>query len=162
MSGGGFMKDERGAVVLATLESETLRELAKDTGGAYRDAGEWVDLGDLLKSTVEAGRKGHFVETRTVRQIERFQWALAPALLCLILSFWREFPVRPKPREMKLGAGPALALLVFALFSASSAFGCRDAAGPPAPAPSALPRPDRRPAFHRGVSPGARLGRAGA
>jgi len=136
--GGGFMKDERGAVVLATLESDTLRELAKDTGGAYRDAGEWVDLGDLLKSTVEAGQKGHFVETHTVRYIERFQWALAPALLCLLLSFWREFPVRPKPRDMKLAGAPVLLLLVLCLLSVPSASGAADAAGPPAPAPSAL------------------------
>jgi Ca-activated chloride channel family protein len=54
---------------------------------------------------VEAGRKGEFVEKNQVRFVERFQWALAPALLCLLVSFWREFPVRPRPRELALFSG---------------------------------------------------------
>ena len=104
---GGLVKDERGAAVLARLESETLRELAEKTGGVYRDASEWVDLASLLRATVEAGRKGKFVEKNNVRLVERYQWALAPALLCLLLSFWREFPVRPRPRAIQLGPEPA-------------------------------------------------------
>jgi len=99
---GGFVKDERGAVVMARLESETLREIADKTGGVYRDASEWIDLASLLNATVEAGRKGKFVERNNVRFVERYQWALAPALIFLLLSFWREFPVRPTPRDMKL------------------------------------------------------------
>jgi Ca-activated chloride channel family protein len=99
---GGYVKDERGAVVKASLESDTLRELAEKTGGTYRDASDWVDLPALLRATIEAGRKGRFVDRNTVRQVERFQWALAPALLCLLLSFWREFPVKPTPRDMRL------------------------------------------------------------
>jgi Ca-activated chloride channel family protein len=99
---GGFVKDERGAVVLSRLESATLRELATGTNGVYRDASGWLDLAGLLRETVEAGRKGEFQETKTVRLVERFQWALAPALLFLLLSFWREFPVRPTPRDLKL------------------------------------------------------------
>ncbi len=101
---GGFVKDERGAVVLSKLENSTLQELAGATGGAYRDASTWVDLASLLEATVDAGRKGAFVEKNQVRLAERFQWALAPALLCLLLSFWREFPVRPRPRALTLAA----------------------------------------------------------
>ncbi|MFI5356471.1 MAG: VWA domain-containing protein [Opitutales bacterium] len=106
---GGFMKDERGAVVLSKLESGTLQELAQKTGGVYRDASSWIDLASVLHQTVEAGRKGGFVEKRTVRLVERFQWALAPALLCLLISFWREIPVRPRPRSLKIDtpAAPA-------------------------------------------------------
>ncbi|HWA11332.1 MAG TPA: VWA domain-containing protein [Opitutaceae bacterium] len=100
---GGFVKDDRGAVVLSKLENGTLQELAQATGGTYRDASTWIDLPSLLEATVEAGRKGDFVEKNQVRLVERFQWALAPALLCLLVSFWREFPVRPRPREMALG-----------------------------------------------------------
>ncbi len=99
---GGFVKDERGAVVLSRLESATLRDLAAQTEGAYREAGTWLDLAALLRETVEAGRAGEFQETRTQRLQERFQWALAPALLCLLLSLWRDFPVRPTPRSLKL------------------------------------------------------------
>lgn len=104
---GGFIKDERGAVVLSRLESATLRELAAGTDGVYRDAGGWLDLAGLLGETVEAGRKGEFQETQTVRLVERFQWALAPALGFLLLSLWREFPVRPVPRDLRLSPQPA-------------------------------------------------------
>ncbi|MGH7997583.1 MAG: VWA domain-containing protein, partial [Opitutaceae bacterium] len=96
---GGFVKDERGAVVLARLDSTGLRELAAKTGGVYRDAGEWVDLPQLLRSTIKAGRKGVFTEREREVRIERYQWALAPALLLLLLSFWKELPVRPKARD---------------------------------------------------------------
>jgi Ca-activated chloride channel family protein len=99
---GGFVKDERGAVVLSKLESGTLRELAEKTNGVYQDASNWVDLVGLINSTVEAGRKGRFLEKNTVRLVERFQWPLALALWFLCVSFYYEFPVKPKPRELKL------------------------------------------------------------
>ena len=95
-----FVKDERGAVVLSKLEPATLRDLADLTGGVYRDASAWVDLASLIQSTVEAGQKGKFMEKNSVRLVERYQWPLAAALLCLVVSFWREFPVRPKPRVL--------------------------------------------------------------
>lgn len=102
---GGYVKDERGAVVLSKLNSTTLQELAAGTGGVYTDASAWVDLGAVLKQTVAAGRRGEFKERVQVRQQERFQVALAPALLCLLLSLWREFPVRPRVRSLPLTAG---------------------------------------------------------
>jgi Ca-activated chloride channel family protein len=96
------VKDERGAVVLSKLDSSTLEQLATETGGTYRNASKWVDLAGVLQQTVEAGRKGAFVEKRAASYIDRFQWVLAPAVLCLLLSFWLEFPVRPRPRELLL------------------------------------------------------------
>ncbi len=99
---GGLVKDERGAVVLSKLDNSTLQQLARETGGTYRDASRWIDLAAVLQQTVEAGRKGEFVEKRAASYIDRFQWVLAPAVLCLLLSFWREFPVRPRPRELAL------------------------------------------------------------
>ncbi len=100
---GGFVKDERGAVVLSRLNGSTLQELAQVTGGAYADASAWIDLPGLLQKTVEAGRKGNFKEKNTARLIERFQWFLAPGLLLLFISFWAEFPVRPRERALPLG-----------------------------------------------------------
>lgn len=99
---GGFVKDERGAVVLSKLANATLQELASGTGGVYRDASSWIDLPRLLQDTVDAGKKGRFEEKREARRIERFQWALGPALLLLLLSWWREFPVRIRPRSILL------------------------------------------------------------
>lgn len=102
-AGGGLVKDERGAVVMSRLNSSTLQELAQVTGGAYTDASAWVDLAALLRKTVEAGRKGEFAEKNTARLVERFQWFLAPGLLLLLISFWTEFPVRPRERALPLG-----------------------------------------------------------
>lgn len=101
-SSGGFVKDERGAVVLSRLENGTLQKIAEKTHGAYVDASSWVDLASILKATVVAGVKGEFAEQHHVRLAERFQWVLVPSLLLLLWSFYREFPVRPRPRELKL------------------------------------------------------------
>lgn len=99
----GLVKDERGAVVLSRLEPATLQELARATDGAYRDASAWIDLASLVRDTVDAGRRGRFLEKNTIRLAERYQWPLALAVWCLLVSFCYEFPVRPKPRAIKLG-----------------------------------------------------------
>lgn len=99
---GAFVKDERGAVVLSRLDTATLQELARQTDGVYVDASSWVDLAALVRSTVETGREGEFSEASQTRLAERFQWALAPALALLLWSFWREFPVHPRPRNVAL------------------------------------------------------------
>jgi len=117
---GGFMKDDRGAVMLSRLEGDNLRELARRTGGIYREAGDWIDLAGVLKASVDEGKKGGFLERRTVTRVERYQWFLAPALLYLLISFLVEFPVRPTPRDVKLrpelgGLGRAGAGLIAAL-----------------------------------------------
>ena len=130
---GAFVKDERGAVVLSKLDSSTLQELASVTGGTYRDASSWLDLASVLSATVEAGQKGKFMEKNTVRLVERFQWPLAFGLWCLLVSFCYEFPVRPRPRDLKLTpaasratpiARPAVtaALLVSGVLVAALAF----------------------------------------
>lgn len=148
---GGFVKDDRGAVVLSKLESSTLQELAESTGGVYRDASVWIDLATLVEQTIEAGRKGEFVEKNTVRLVERFQWPLALGLWCLFVSLCYEFPVRPRPRDIRLQpavrpptAGHVAALLLLVL-SASLAtypqtgFAAATLAPPPAKAPAASP-----------------------
>jgi Ca-activated chloride channel homolog len=99
---GGYVKNEQGAVVLSKLEPATLQELAQLTNGVYADASSWVDLAQLLAATVETGRKGEFRETRATRMVERFQWVLAPAVLILLWSLYREFPVRPRARDIRL------------------------------------------------------------
>ncbi len=100
---GNFVKDGRGAVVLSKLRSSTLHELAQATGGVYADASVWVNLPKLLQQTVEAGKKGDFLEKNTTRLVERYQWFLAPGLLLLLISFWSEFPVLPRERAVSLG-----------------------------------------------------------
>jgi Ca-activated chloride channel family protein len=141
---GAFMKDENGAVVLSRLEDGTLRELTSATHGVYRDASEWVDLPRVLASTVDEGRKGRFVEHNSVRYVERYQWALAQALACLLASFWLEFPVRPKSRAIRLSApakpkaraAQAVAVASLLLLMLAGAAGVSFAADAPAEAPN--------------------------
>lgn len=100
---GGVVKDGRGAAVLSKLEPATLEELAQTTGGAYREASNWVDLSELIQQTVEQGKSGDFTKTKEVRRAERFQWFLAPGLLLLALSFSLEIPSLPTRRKLALG-----------------------------------------------------------
>lgn len=97
---GGVLKDEAGTAVLSKLEPATLRALAEQTGGTYRDAATWVDIADLVRGTVAQGRAGEYVEERRVRLEDRFQWFLAPALLLFLLSYWLEFPLTPLARAL--------------------------------------------------------------
>lgn len=99
---GSFVKDERGAVVMTRLQSNTLQDLAQRSGGVYTDASQWVDLAALLSQTVETGRAGEFREAGRARLAERYQWALAPAVLLLLWSFLREFPVHPRSKSVQL------------------------------------------------------------
>ncbi|HUG10656.1 MAG TPA: VWA domain-containing protein [Opitutaceae bacterium] len=116
--GGGFVKDARGAVILSRLEPQTLRDLARMTGGTYANAAAWVDIAALLEQTVERGKQGGFVQRSELRLQERFQWFLAAGLVLLAWSFWREFPVRPRVRDLKGRAtSVAAALAILAIFT---------------------------------------------
>jgi Ca-activated chloride channel family protein len=85
------------------LEPGTLQELAQSTGGAYREASNWVDVAALLSETIAQGKTGDFSKTREVRQAERFQWFLAPAVLLLAISFALEIPALPGRRRVAMG-----------------------------------------------------------
>lgn len=157
--GGGATKDASGAAIVSRLEPATLESLAAATGGTYRDAASWVDVPALIRETVARGERGAFVETRTARVPDRFQWFLAPAVLCALLSLWLEFPIGHTPvRSLRRAplAAPASAvaalLLTTALWasprSASAAGGVspeRQGRAALPPADSTLsPLPDRQ------------------
>jgi Ca-activated chloride channel family protein len=93
---GGVIKDENGSVVLSRLNAATLQALARGTGGEYRQADRWLDLPQLLKETVEKGRKGDFSEKKDRKPMERYQLPLLISLLLFAMSMWREYPVRPR------------------------------------------------------------------
>lgn len=101
---GGVIKDGRGAAVLSRLDPTTLEELADGSGGAYREATNWVDLAGLIRDTVDEGKKGDFSKTKEARQAERFQWFLGPGILLLALSFALEIPALPARRRVAMGA----------------------------------------------------------
>ncbi len=94
--GGGVIKDSNGSAVLSRLNAATLQALARGTGGEYRQADRWLDLPELLQQTVEKGRKGDFSEKKDRKPMERYQVPLLLALILFALSWWREYPVRPR------------------------------------------------------------------
>jgi Ca-activated chloride channel family protein len=144
---GGVLKDEQGNAVLSRLESGTLEELARETGGTYRDAATWVDIAALVDATVAQGRTGQYVEERRVRLQDRFQWFLAPALILMMLSLWIDFPLSPLARARQLrgrrphpASSPALAAALMALVAWQAASPARAAVSeaPPPPGAAAL------------------------
>ena len=137
---GGLVKDQRGAVVLTRLDATTLRELARLTGGEYRDATAFVDLPALLRATIAQGRAGSFEETDATRRVELFPWFLAPALLLLAYALWREFPPVPTPRKTQLLASVIrTASIVLVLHWSLGVGHWSFAADPAAPAPAPDP-----------------------
>lgn len=98
---GGFHKNAQGAVVLTKLERSTLRELAQITDGVYRDANVWIDIAQLVETTVKEGRASLTEREREESQVERYQYFLAPGALFLLLSIYREFPALPRARNLK-------------------------------------------------------------
>ena len=116
---GGFVKDDRGKVVLSKLDEGALKEVALTTGGTYVRRSEGIaDLQKLyledIKGTLEARA---LTSSRQRRWEERFQWLLLPALLLLfvepLLGPRRSVASRGGhvPTASKLAAALALLLL---------------------------------------------------
>ncbi len=78
----------KGEDVVTRLDNESLLAIAQASGGAYIPIGtadtSAMTLGDLYKRHLRNVAERDFVETLQSRRIERFQWFLLPALLCLL------------------------------------------------------------------------------
>lgn len=96
------VKDSAGAEVVTKLKSATLEEMARMTDGLYAPAPSWVNVADLLKRVGSTAKKATAFKKDETQLVERYQWALVPALIFLALSFWRELPVQPRAREVHL------------------------------------------------------------
>ena len=82
----GFVRDQRGNVVLSKLDEVTLQAIARDGGGAYyRSSADGSSIDALLDDfdSLEQDAIAQEVETR---RIERFQVFLMAALVALVLS----------------------------------------------------------------------------
>lgn len=101
---GGYLQDQDGGTINSKLMPATLQALANRSNGQYLEAvalGDAADVQDLVKRTVDTGRKGRQdLEASTVQQ-ERFQWLLLPAVLLALAGLWREFQQRPQPRDIR-------------------------------------------------------------
>ena len=93
---GGFIKDQRGDVVVSRLNEEPLKKIAEATGGVYLNASRANDsIAAFYQDVIHA--KGTVRETQAKRErlwYERFQWVAALAMILLLIeNFIRD--VRP-------------------------------------------------------------------
>jgi len=86
-AGGRYKKDERGQVVISKLYEESLRTLVDATGGRFETVTSIGAPLDKITRAIENMEKRRIGGETLVTQEERFQWALLPAALCLLLWF---------------------------------------------------------------------------
>ncbi|MGD9762123.1 MAG: VWA domain-containing protein [Candidatus Binatia bacterium] len=148
---GGALEDEQGNAVLSKLEPRTLQQLAERSGGTYRDAATWIDIAELVGSSVAQGNKGEYVEERHVRLQDRYQWFLAPAAVLFLLSYWLEFPVftlaralQTRSRRPHPASAPAIAAVLAGVVAWSTPHQAHAVAtgDPPPPSVATIPPPD--------------------
>ncbi len=83
---GSFIRDSSGEIVRSRLDASGLRDLADATGGLYLDLNSTDAMQKVVAGALERLERST-MEGRTVHKpIERFRWALLPALLLLITS----------------------------------------------------------------------------
>ena len=76
-----------GAEVISRLDEETLRRMAELTGGGYVPAGtRTIPLDAIYDEAIATRRTALIGTTRERRQRERFQWAVALALILVVGS----------------------------------------------------------------------------
>jgi len=88
----GFKKDKGGNVILTKLDEPTLQQIAIQTGGSYvRSVSGDMDLQKIYLENIK-----HKVESKTFKTerkriwIERFQWLIFTALICLSIKYFRK------------------------------------------------------------------------
>lgn len=109
---GGFIKDEKGSLVLSRVDETTLKKIADLTGGIYvRSVAGDMDLdliyqdkilGTMERKTLNSGRKKVWEN--------RFQWFLFPAVIFFLI----EMMISRTNRKNKAGV-----LFIFACLTAS-------------------------------------------
>ena len=88
----GFKKDKDGEVVLTKLDEITLQQMALETGGSYvRSVTGDMDLQKIYLENIKHKVEKKLVKTERRRiWLERFQWMVFAALLCLTIGYARK------------------------------------------------------------------------
>jgi Ca-activated chloride channel homolog len=85
--GGGFVKDETGALVKSHLDEGELKAIASATGGAYvRLGGQGEDFEAFLRTVFGAVARHDLVYRQQRIYTQRYQWPLAASLVMLLAS----------------------------------------------------------------------------
>jgi len=118
----GFLKDDKGDLVLSRLDLRALDELASIGGGSAFRVGLDGLAGERLRTVLERLGQRDFESRRVTRYQERYHWPLALALAHLMLAW----SLRPRRRSAAIPPRPATvrtsrALLLAALLLPSLA-----------------------------------------
>src|SRR6202012_3112617 len=85
--GGGFVKNETGALVKSHLDEDGLKAIAAATGGAYVGLeGQGENFESFLRTVFAAVSKHDLLYRQQKIYIERYQWPLAASLVLLLGS----------------------------------------------------------------------------
>jgi Ca-activated chloride channel homolog len=107
--GGGFVKDETGALVKSRLDEAGLQAIASATGGAYVHlAGEGENFDAFLRTVFGAVSKHDLVYRQRKIYTQRYQWPLAASLVMLLVSL--VVGTRRVGRRRTAAAAPAFAM----------------------------------------------------
>ncbi|MHC8440981.1 MAG: vWA domain-containing protein [Candidatus Eutrophobiaceae bacterium] len=90
---GGFLKDERGAILIATLDELALRDLAAEGGGLYVrmnwSGGDVASLAQFFKHTEEYAQVEEQAQRQADRWIDEGYWLLFAILPFALWAFRR-------------------------------------------------------------------------
>lgn len=82
----GYKKDRNGEVVVSKLNTDVLRQISKETDGAYINGTNTREVVDFLMESISEMEKKEFEATVFSDYEDQFQWFLGLALLLLILD----------------------------------------------------------------------------
>lgn len=82
----GYKKDRNGEVVVSKLNTDVLKEIAKETNGAYLNGTNTREVVEFLMESISDMEKKEFEATVFADYESQFQWFLGLALLLLILD----------------------------------------------------------------------------
>ncbi|MFC2061826.1 VWA domain-containing protein [Elusimicrobiota bacterium] len=83
----GYKEDKKGDTVLSSLNAPLLRELARETGGAYINYSRTVSDADRIMEIIQKGAEEMQKENIAVNREYRYQYPLLIALILLLIEF---------------------------------------------------------------------------
>lgn len=117
----GFKNDAQGKIVLSKLDEATLVQMAQETGGAYARADQPDAALDMISGKLSEMDKNPLTRKKSGFK-DRYQWALALALILLLIGESLEFFSAPSGRDLapllRGGGSSAARFAVLILFLA--------------------------------------------
>jgi Ca-activated chloride channel family protein len=126
--GGGFVKDDAGALVKSRLDETALKAIAAVAGGIYAPLGaQGEGLESIFKAVFGSVEKHDLAVRQRKIYVERYQWPLAASVVFLLASLL----VGTRRRRVgRAAAGAAAVTAAVLLIAATAPVGNVRAAGP--------------------------------